>query len=55
MEQWAWAELEAQIDSHGVASVEFYLDQEDHETGENVRLEVTDISFEDDEIKVVLN
>lgn len=54
MEQWAWVELESQIEDHGAGAIQFYLDQIDDETGENMTLEVIDIMFEDGKIKVIL-
>lgn len=55
MEQWAYAELTAQADEHGESLIQFYLDQEDPETGDLMKLDVVDIGLKDNEIRVVLN
>jgi hypothetical protein len=47
-------ELEAQIEDHGTSAIQFYLDQEDPETGENMELDVVDVKYEDDKIRVTL-
>jgi hypothetical protein len=45
-----WEELEAQVEGHGPEAINFYLDN----GIETLGLDVQNIMFEDDEIKVFL-
>jgi len=50
-----WDELLAQVESHGPDKVQFELDQEDPETGANLLLDVIDVEFSDNVVRVVLS
>ncbi len=55
MESWAWAELEAQVKDIGYGAVQFYLDDPDIAgIDEPQPINITDIKFEDAEIRVIL-
>lgn len=49
-----WEELAAQVESHGPEAINFYLDDGDESNGNLLGIDVQNISFEDNEIKVVL-
>ena len=54
MEQWAWQELEAQVEEHGSGAVQFYLTNTADTPDEYLELLVTEIKFENEEIRVEL-
>lgn len=53
METWAWNELEAQVEDNGHGPVTFYLNNSGPD-GEDLELDVVDIKFEDNQVKVIL-
>jgi hypothetical protein len=51
MDKEHWEELVAQVDEHGPETIKFWLEEADHRGPS--RIYVTDVTYDDGEIKVI--
>ena len=56
IESWQWQRISDFVEDFGFGDINFFLDQEDPETGENMEISILDVVFDEaeEELRVTL-